>query len=88
MLHHHINALDVERLDDYSSIELEQRLTDIVHRIQHLETMLAEATEMATQISKRISDHRLHATHIEIERQKTHAIDAEAQALEQFYNGL
>ena len=35
MLHHHINKLDIERLDDYSSIELEARLQDIVHRITH-----------------------------------------------------
>ena len=73
MLHHHINRLDIERLDDYSSIELEARLADIVHRITHLEHMLKEATATAAAIS---------------DQRPIRSIGAEAIALERFNDGL
>jgi len=90
MLHHHINRLDIERLDDYSSIELEARLADIVHRITHLEHMLKEATDMAAAISDRISDHTLASTRTAAPapRRPIRSIGAEAIALERFNDGL
>ena len=95
MLHHHINKLDIERLADYSSVELEARLADIVHRITHLNHMLDEATEMAAAISDRISDHSLgsaqeqadHSPVGTIARPTIRSIGAEALALERFNDG-
>jgi len=66
MLHHQINQLDIDKLNELSSIELEARLTDVMHRITHLEHMLAEATELAVEISKRVSDHKLREIHKEV----------------------
>ena len=87
MLHHHINQLDIERLDDYSSIELEARLQDIVHRITHLEHMKQEAEVLAIAISDRISDHTLAKKRRPWQR-PIRSIGAEALSLEHFYNGL
>ena len=59
MLHHNITKLDIEKLADMSSNDLEQYLRDIVHRIDHLDAMKREAEELAQAVSERISDRRL-----------------------------
>jgi hypothetical protein len=61
MLHHHINALDIERLDGLSSAELEAHLADIESRIAHLWAQLQESQALAEEISKRVGDRRLAA---------------------------
>lgn len=61
MLHHHINALDIERLDGLSSAELEAHLADIESRIAHLWAQLQESRALAEEISKRVGDRRLAA---------------------------
>jgi len=57
MLHHKVTKLDLERLDELSSNDLEQYLKDIQTRIRHLETLATEARELAAAIEKRISNH-------------------------------
>jgi hypothetical protein len=57
MLHHKVTKLDLERLDELSSNDLEQYLKDIQTRIAHLEHLVTEARELAVAIEKRISNH-------------------------------
>ena len=57
MLHHKVTKLDLERLDELSSNDLEKYLTDIQTRIAHLEHLVTEARELAVAIEKRISNH-------------------------------
>ena len=55
MLHHHINALDIERLDGLSSAELEAHLkTQLLNRSSRRITLTEE-------IIKRVGDRRLAA---------------------------
>jgi len=61
MLHHHINALDIERLDGLSSIELEAHLAEIESRIAHLWAQLQESQALAEEISRRVRDRRIAA---------------------------
>jgi hypothetical protein len=57
MLHHKVTKLDLERLDELSSSDLERYLTDIQTRITHLEHLVTEARELAAAIENRISNH-------------------------------
>jgi hypothetical protein len=57
MLHHKVTKLDLERLDEMSSNDLQLYLSDIQTRIAHLEHLVTEARELAVEIEKRISNH-------------------------------
>ena len=54
MLHHHITQLDVEKLREMKTHDLEEYLKEIGARLRHLRAVTNEARELELEIGKEL----------------------------------